>query len=443
MKTLSIAVGLLLFAWVANAGQTGSASRSAQTLRDATTDNNASCDISTSPAATLLLPYFEVDVNSHVTKAQNTIFSIINTSRSPQIARVTVWTDSGYPALWFNVFLTGYDVQSISLYDVLARGIVPATSNASPNGLRSAPNSENAHFVALEGCAASGGELTAEVLANVQSVLTVGAAASSGACKVGTSHTNAAGYVTVDLVNSCSPVSPLDVGYYSQILAFENVLTGDYERINPDTLSGNFAGGSPLVHIKAIPEGGGPSTTTPLPYTFYDRYTPPNTRKVDRRQPLPSSFAARFIQGGKAQFFTDFVMWREGQAAGTASCTSANATMALEPAVRFDEDENPTVNVASPSSTAPSAAAISTASNLFPPLTGFGVTGWMLVNLDNKAGMRMNNNPYSTQRSSQNWLIVRLSADGRYAVDYEATALKNGCVSSGPVTSIVKQRGTQ
>jgi hypothetical protein len=412
-----------------------------QVLRDATTDNNASCDISTSPAATLLLPYFEVDINSHVSKAANTIFSIINTSRAPQIARVTVWTDSGYPALWFNIFLTGYDVQSISLYDVLSRGVVPATSNKIATGLRSSTNSDNPRLVSLEGCSASGGELAPEILATLQTVLTTGTAESAGACRVGSQHANAEGYVTVDLVNSCSSLSPLDMSYYSQVLAYDNVLTGDYERINPDQTTGNFAGGNPLVHIKAIPEGGAATAATPLPFTFYDRYTPPGARKIDRRQPLPSSFAARFIQGGKAQFYTDFVMWREGAAPGAASCTTANAVMTMDSAVRFDEDENPTVNAAP--NTAPASAAVPTTSAMFPPLTGYTVTGWMLVNLDNKAGLRMNGNPYSTTRASQNWLIVRLSADGRYAVDYDATSLKNGCVNTGPVISSIKQRGDQ
>src|SRR6476620_6601280 len=61
------------------------------------TENSASCDISVSPAATLLLPYFEVDIAKPVTDATNTIFSIINTSRSRHLARVTIWTDYAHP----------------------------------------------------------------------------------------------------------------------------------------------------------------------------------------------------------------------------------------------------------------------------------------------------------------------------------------------------------
>jgi hypothetical protein len=30
-------------------------------------------------------------------------------------------------------------------------------------------------------------------------------------------------------------------------------------------------------------------------------------------------------------------------------------------------------------------------------------------------------------RPSQNWVIVHLRADGRYAVDYDATTILNGC----------------
>src|SRR5258708_28396067 len=93
------------------------------THRITTIENNQSCDIGTYPAATLLLPYFEVEVGKPAGQAANTIFTVVNTSRAPQITRVTIWTDYGYPTLWFNVFLTGYDAQSFSMYDILATGL--------------------------------------------------------------------------------------------------------------------------------------------------------------------------------------------------------------------------------------------------------------------------------------------------------------------------------
>ena len=46
--------------------------------------------------------------------------------------------------------------------------------------------------------------------------------------------------------------------YFSADILFDNVLTGDYEQIVPGSSGGLTAasGGSPLVHIRALPEGG-------------------------------------------------------------------------------------------------------------------------------------------------------------------------------------------
>src|SRR5436853_44026 len=224
---------------------------------------------------------------------------------------------------------------------VLAGPLAAATPPPASPGSRSA--SATAKLVSLDACAELGGALTDTVLTTLRTALTSGTTASSNDCAIGSSHANAIGYVTIDVVNSCSAISPLDPSYYSQVLLFDNVLTGDYEHVYPDRSVGNFAGGSPLVHIKAIPDGGNVSTQTALPYTFYDRFTPRGGRKVDRRQPLPSSFASRFIQGGTASFFTDVVFWREGRSAAASTCasTSANSAIPTTSIVRFDDAENP------------------------------------------------------------------------------------------------------
>src|ERR1041385_5528572 len=100
----------------------------------ATTNNDDSCDIAVLPAATLLLPYFDVDFQSPATIAHTTLFTVQNTTAMPQIARVTLWTDWAYPMLTFNIFLTGYDVQSINLRDVFARGVVAPGRAAEGDG---------------------------------------------------------------------------------------------------------------------------------------------------------------------------------------------------------------------------------------------------------------------------------------------------------------------
>lgn len=413
--------------------------------RVTTIENNQSCDIGTYPAATLLLPYFEVEVDKPGDHAANTIFTVVNTARAPQVIRVTVWTDYGYPTVWFNVYLTGYDVQSFSMYDILATGITPPTSSTSPVGSRSLKT--NSLLTSVQACENLGGVLPQELVDDIRTMLTTGrpsASALSG-CTVGSSHPSlAVGYVTVDVVNGCSNVSPLDSAYYSQVLLFDNVLTGDYERLNADPVTGNYAGGNPLVHIKAVPEGGRAGSTVPagnaLPYTFYDRFTPSSARRIDRRQPLPSAFAARFIEGGTANFATDYAIWREGSdRAGAAGCNvTASAAMPYGSIVRFDEMENPTMNAASVSATGggaralsfPVTSAASTGQAPFPPQASNTVAGWMYLNLDNAAGVTASStSPYSVARPSQNWVIVHLRADGRYAVDYDATTLSNGCTA--------------
>src|SRR4051812_16977664 len=52
----------------------------------------AICTIDDVPAATLLLPYFEVDLTGGPTSL-TTLFSINNASASAAVAHVTVWTD--------------------------------------------------------------------------------------------------------------------------------------------------------------------------------------------------------------------------------------------------------------------------------------------------------------------------------------------------------------
>src|SRR5262249_20654922 len=88
-----------------------------------TTNNDDSCDISVAPAATLLLPFFEVDPPNP--KGETTVFTITNVTHAPQIARVTIWTDYAYALFTFNVFLTGYDTQSINLFDLIWNGRIP------------------------------------------------------------------------------------------------------------------------------------------------------------------------------------------------------------------------------------------------------------------------------------------------------------------------------
>ena len=430
----------------------------------ATTNNDDSCDISLLPAATLLLPYFEVDFNSPAQTAKTTLFSVQNVTNAPQIARVTLWTDWAYPLLSFNLFLTGYDVQPINLYDVIARGVIaPASTggvfgtgpnNTERTGERSLPNDANSHFLpsAATSCAQNPGPIPAPLLAELRLALTTGRAATiCDGANVGGVHGNAVGYATIDLVATCGLSSPASPAFYGELL-FDNVLGGEYQVINPNPATGNYAGGNPLVHIRAIPEGGnaGDSVPTNLPYTFYDRFTGSLAQRTfDRRQPLPSAFSARFIQGGTTGFNTELRIWREG-VANECGKYQRNGTMDVLEIVRFDEHENPTVATCNielcPPPPLPATASVATSSSLFPPLsteTG-DLGGWLYINLDNGGALAYSAEraPFyhpSTigQRGSQNWIVMSMFAEGRYAVELDALPLGNGCSPSPDVGATI------
>jgi len=454
-----------------------------------TTNNDDSCDIGTAPAATLLLPYFEVDPNPTV-QGQTTLFTITNVSRAPQIAHVTIWTDWSFPVLDFNIFLTGYDVQPINLYDVIVRGVVAPPSGTTPAttpGSLSLSNTtgNNNLLVANAPCTNLPGALPGSLVTAVRTALTTGVfnpGSGFPSCSTaGGVHANAIGYVTVDVAADCSTKFPSDPTYYNvgtgEIL-FDNVLIGDYEQLGPAAAgtgaASSFDGaGNPMVHIRAVPEGGGAGIGggvqpgTNLPYTFYDRYTPAANRTIDRRQPLPSTFAARYIQGGTGAFATNYKIWREGVTGAGASCASYinNSAINIAEIIRFDEHETPfslgTGPVCSPCGTTlptlPETSSTNTANTTqYPALSGSDVGGWMYLNLNNGGApvYSVTGHPsgtitsaptvFGTPRASQNWVIIEMFGSvgaNRLSVDFDAAWLGNGCspaaalnggVASGP-----------
>jgi len=460
---------------------TTSAFAGTSTVSPTTTNNDDSCDVAVQPAATLLLPYFEVDFKSPQTSAKTTLFTVQNVSPLAQIAHVTLWTDWGYPALNFPIFLTGYDVQGINLYDVFARAIIaPApsgpggTSFNTPiatnptSGSQPAANGANPNFLAdvPAVCAQLPGFFQLSLLTDLQQIFTSGTPVDNQlgcpsldpvtqvANRLGGVHTNAIGYVTIDVVASCVARNASSTEFFAKDLLYDNVLTGDYQQIVTRG-DKSYAQGGPLVHIRAIPEGGpaGAIVATNLPYTFYDRYTEGfgSNRTIDRRQPLPSVFAPRFINGGTGGFNTTLKIWREGLIGGGAACSdyARNSNVAAIEVVRFDEHENATIpsspliiGLPPPPFATPLTYSIATSNTtIIPPFSTSGdVGGWIYMNLSNggssaySAGtgrdFRTNSSTTVGPRQSQNWVITSMFAEPTYAVEATALALGNGCSPS-------------
>ncbi len=400
----------------------------------ATINNDDSCDINVSPAATLLLPYFDVDLEDRA--KGTTFFTVTNVTPLPQIARVTLWTDWAFPVLTFNLFLTGYDVQSIDLYDVIAHGrIAGGTTSEAVPGRRSEDNDANQMLDTSQCGGALIGQIPPTILADVRRALTEGRTSACAAARVGATHPNAIGYATIDVVRNCGLAMPVDAGYFTSQVLYDNVLIGDYQQVDG---ANHSARGNTLVHIRAIPEGGtSPTATTNFRRTFYSRLQDGGT--ADRRQPLPSTFAARWISGSEGSFATTFNVWREGRTNATAGCSvTSNATIGYPDVVRFDEDENPTalardfcIVCPPPEWSSPALWRNDAKGGGYelPPNPDGAAAGWMYFNLDTSAG----GIPEPGAIALQNWIVVSMSSAG-YSVDFDAASMGNGCSPPVPRT---------
>ena len=388
-----------------------------------TTNNDDTCDIAVMPAATLLLPYFEVDPDPP--GGRTTIFTITNVTNVDQIARVTLWTDYSYPVITFNVYLTGYDVQSIDLFDVIVRGeIAPHTGTGTEIADRGELSDPNA-TIDLSRCDRLPGALDPVYVERMLGAFLLGEVPGFGpalpACEgAGNVHEYATGYATVDVVGNCGFAQPNQAEYYTQDLRYDNVLTGDYQQIDREN---TYAQMNPLVHIRAMPEGGTPSTRgTGAHYrvnferTFYDRYAPAN--HSDGRQPLPATFAARWMQGGPLQMETAYKIWREGNTGTGAQCAdyAGNANLPVREVVVFDESENMVANDGT--LTLPETSLLAVNDGAMPQLTNGATAGWIYFNLDAVGG---------DGEATQNWVVVSMRSQAGYGGDFDATVLGNGC----------------
>jgi len=311
------------------------------------------CTVDAVPAATLLVPYFEVG------DGVTTLFSINNASAAPTIAHVIFWTDWSFPTIDFDIYLTGYDVATVNVADVF-EGIIPLSADP-PNdpfdanatcgvnvqgvpGEHSSPcggvNSVNPHWDNVIGGPAGGFPFCQNIFPNFNNPVITGTALTrlvnghSGQVVplpvnncVGDDHGDGhfRGYVTIDNASQCSLVlQPGFPGYFQTggtgIANNINQLWGDWFLV--DTVN-NFAQGDTLVHIEANsnfdaaqiplldPDTGVTVTTVAnaTGYTFYGRYFAPPTGP-DNREPLGTIWGTRYLNGGVFDQ-TQLVVWRD------------------------------------------------------------------------------------------------------------------------------------
>lgn len=369
------------------------------------------CTIDEVPAATLLLPYFEVDLARPT--GITTLLSVNNASNGPVLVKAEVWTDLGVPIFGFNVYLSGFDVQTINLHDIFVDGRLPQTQKgpfASCTGQLPPP------------------PIPAALVADYRRALTgKSVALLNNACAGRVFRDNIArGYITIDTVNNCTLRFPGDPGYFSPggtgDATNQNVLWGDYSYVNQST---NLAEGSPLVHIEANAQD--PETSVAGQYTFYGKFV--NWTGADNREPLPTTFGVRYLKGavGTSTTTADLIVWRDskvnqnGFKCGTLPSWYPLGQERIEVA---DEAEHHYKLNRKPF------PAVAQRVRVGPlPLPTRYPFGWMHVNL-NTSVPAAGANPPEDPAAAQAWVStvqVATTGTGKLSIGYDALQIDNAC----------------
>lgn len=315
--------------------------------------------VDNAPAATLLLPYFETDLDNP--NGAQTAVRVSNASATAALLHATLFTDLGVPTLQFDMYLTGYDSVDVDMR-LLFKGIVPQTASAgqdptdriSPKGTYS----QDINFASCSGILpppglppTSSSGLPANTTWDPGTLAAIRAAHTgqastlwSGQCG-GVAHGDniARGYMTIDVVNNCTMRYPSDPGYFT--FGFSGDATGQNVVYGTSTTSNRtqqlvFTENLVAIEASALD----PTTATSGIQTFYGGYN--GNTAADNREALGTVWSARSLLGTPVAFDTRFVVWRDpGQVVSPFACGGALPApfpLTTREVVAFDEEENPT-----------------------------------------------------------------------------------------------------
>ncbi|MEO6029294.1 MAG: hypothetical protein ABIR79_20720 [Candidatus Binatia bacterium] len=381
--------------------------------------------VTNEPGATLLLPYFAVQLPKKIggkAPGINTLFSINNASASAALVHVTIWSDFSVPVFGFNVYLTGYDVQPISMLD-LVNGTLPVTGDAAddPTDTISNKGSHSQDINFPGNMSAQPAQLDEATINHIRAALTgKPSPLLSGQC-LGRDYAEkkpiARGYVTVDSVVDHTALEPNDINYFTNVIDTRNILWGDSFFINKSKKIGRA---DTLVAVRA-------STTDPqvnsiFEYSFYDT-TNGSLVPVDKRQPLGSVFAGRFVNVPKHPFYpggTSAIVWRDSKVAQAPFICGQTPTwfpLSQRQLVAFDEQENPELLQLSPF---PGATQIVKVGGPTFPVSA--ASGWLYMDL-NAPTPSASGSPIEDPSAQQAFVTMVFDNVGKYSVGARAVVL--------------------
>jgi hypothetical protein len=249
---------------------------------------SAAASRSAEPGVSLLIPYFEVELDQP--DGLTTLFSVSNASSvldRQVLAHAVIWSDWGIPVYSWDFYLAPGDMVSYNLRDLLAYGNLPSTSPPVGVGSRCArPLAPT---------------LGAEALADLQRKLTGRPDPVGGLCSSEPRPDTkvATGSITIDYVEDCAHDGiddPFDAGYFTGTPALAGKipsLVGDFFLVDPAADLAEGYSAHPL-HLAA---SGHP--------TFWD-----GAERSDlRREALATNWRLRFLQGGPFAARTSFFVF--------------------------------------------------------------------------------------------------------------------------------------
>jgi uncharacterized repeat protein (TIGR01451 family) len=275
------------------------------------------------PAATLLVPYFQVDLDACGASGATTELTVSNTSAASVVAHLTLWTDLSVPVLNFDLHVPASSSVPVDVGALLCQGSLPQTSPPTtgfPNCATFLPPPAN---------------LSATLIDHLQKSTTGRPSAVLGNQCAGADHGDhvSRGYLTIDSVNTCTVLFPSSFGY-SALLAMDNRLAGTFRLVDP---ARGLDLTAPAVAIEADPPSFDPGDPT-----FYARYT----GSLDEREPLPGTVSAPYNLSPTLD--TRFLMWRDGPNQTQFACATPPAPLSSAAVLVAPADSSTDENLSYP-----------------------------------------------------------------------------------------------